>query len=548
MRVRKSDGSFSVHAIAGTYVVLFGFNLDEADCAGLKGFSIHRRDPAENEAYFFEGQKAFEKTDPGLAPGSTHSTRAHPIQSFLWSDYTAKPGRSYTYTLTALKGEPDALQDFKQVVIDIATESPEGGNHDIYFNRGVAASQAYAKRFGNRPPDEVQNNKAFDWLSRGLFEAMQDFMLDGAGPRRAFRLAAYEFHYAPFLSAVKASSDQGSDIRIVYDARRDTPRDKNRIACADAGIAGLATERLEGKSSISHNKFIVRLTDGVPDAVWTGGTNISEGGIFGHSNVAHVIQDSAVAQKYLDYWTLLAADPKNKDLKPDVDALSPLPAGAPPVGVTPIFSPRGSLAALDWYAGLAAAAKQGLFMTFAFGISDIFQKVYSSAQTPLRVALLEKKTRSMEKGPDRDAEERKIDDLRKKRENLFAIGGLIPNNKLNGWVSERLSGLNRNVSYIHNKFMLIDPLSEDPIVIGGSANFSVASTEGNDENMVVVRGDKRTADIYLGEFMRLYSHHAFRESLQWREVGEEPKFLRVDDWWKDYYMNNSRRARRLFFA
>jgi phosphatidylserine/phosphatidylglycerophosphate/cardiolipin synthase-like enzyme len=65
------------------------------------------------------------------------------------------------------------------------------------------------------------------------------------------------------------------------------------------------------------------------------------------------------------------------------------------------------------------------------------------------------------------------------------------------------TGLNSHVRYIHNQFMLIDPLSDDPIVIGGSANSSAASTEDNDENMLVIRGNRRAAGIYLGEFMRL---------------------------------------------
>ena len=37
--------------------------------------------------------------------------------------------------------------------------------------------------------------------------------------------------------------------------------------------------------------------------------------------------------------------------------------------------------------------------------------------------------------------------------------------------------------------------------------------EGLQQEMIVVVGITRVADIYLGEFMRLYSHHAFRESL-----------------------------------
>ena len=58
--------------------------------------------------------------------------------------------------------------------------------------------------------------------------------------------------------------------------------------------------------------------------------------------------------------------------------------------------------------------------------------------------------------------------------------------------------------------MLVDPLSDHPLVITGSANFSDASTKNNDENMIIIRGDKRVADIYLGEFMRLWQHYRFR--------------------------------------
>ena len=32
--------------------------------------------------------------------------------------------------------------------------------------------------------------------------------------------------------------------------------------------------------------------------------------------------------------------------------------------------------------------------------------------------------------------------------------------------------------------------------------------------MVLIRGDKRVADIYFGEFMRIFAHHRFRESVK----------------------------------
>jgi phosphatidylserine/phosphatidylglycerophosphate/cardiolipin synthase-like enzyme len=65
-----------------------------------------------------------------------------------------------------------------------------------------------------------------------------------------------------------------------------------------------------------------------------------------------------------------------------------------------------------------------------------------------------------------------------------------------------LLGLSTHVHYIHSKFMLVDPLGEEPIVITGSANFSAPSTDGNDENMIAIRGNYRAADIYFTVFNR----------------------------------------------
>ena len=88
MRTFNSSNNFKVNAIAGTYVVLLGFDLPENECESLLGFSIHRFDRNENEAYYLEGMKAFEETDPGFPSGSLYSTKEHPVQSFQWADYS----------------------------------------------------------------------------------------------------------------------------------------------------------------------------------------------------------------------------------------------------------------------------------------------------------------------------------------------------------------------------------------------------------------------------------------------------------------------------
>lgn len=551
MRVSKTSQGLKVNAIAGTYVVVLGLNLPKNKCNGLLGFSILRIDHTENESYYLEAMKAFKETDPGFPSGSLYSSKDHPIQSFQWADYSAKPGHKYTYTVTALKGKPQKLTSFAATSVSITTESPETGDHDIYFNRGSAASQEYVRRFGDNAPDKVvPKEKAFEWLSRGLYEALEQFIKSCKPGKHSLRIAAYEFNFAKILQLIKQVKDTGVDIEVVYDARKASPGKINVAMVDHLDLTGFSTPRTEGKSYISHNKFIVKLEgqNKKPVSVWTGGANFSEGGIYGHSNVAHVVEDTAVAQLYLDYWEELKANPKNPPLEAAVEVITPLPAIPVPKGTSVLFSPRKNLDALDFYAKLATGAKDGLFMTFAFGMNKIFRDVYENSTAPMRFALMEKKTRPLEEGPEKDAEEKFIDDLRRKIENVFAIGDFIRTNEFDGWVKERLTGLNSRVNYIHNKFMLVDPLSNDPIVIAGSANFSVASTTDNDENMLIIRGNKRVADIYLGEFMRLFTHFSFRESLKWRKPDEPPKPLSTDDWWADSFGNTPRSSRRKYFA
>jgi hypothetical protein len=66
---------------------------------------------------------------------------------------------------------------------------------------------------------------------------------------------------------------------------------------------------------------------------------------------------------------------------------------------------------------------------------------------------------------------------------------------------------------------------------------------------VVVLGDKRVADIYLGEFMRLWKHHSFRESRTFnKNKAQDASLLRTDNWWKKYFEANDNSARRAYFS
>lgn len=543
MRIPNKNNGLSVQAISGTYTVLLGINAEESITKGLLGFAIHRTDHTENEQYYLKGFKTFEETEPNPVPGVLYSTFEHPVQSFSWGDYTAKPDHQYTYKITPLYGKPKNLEQKEGVEVIISTESVDTGTHAIYFNRGVAGSQAYFRKFQNKKPEEVENKKAFEWLSRGLEEAMLAFIRQANSPEYGLRAAVYEFYYLPVLMAFKQVKESGADAEIVYDCREESLREKNDQAIDEAGIRDLVKGRTEDKSYISHNKFIILLKNGQPTEVWTGSTNITKGGIFGQLNVGHIIRDPEIAKKFYAYWKELYNNPDTKDLRKWVVKETPDPVGTPQnETITALFSPRTTLDVLKWYAERLDGATQLINLTAAFGLHPLFEDVLKVDKDYLRYVLLDKEDQDFEaKSPDKEV--------------LIAKGAKLEQDYLYRWVKEELTGYNVHVKYIHTKFMLLDPLSGNPTVITGSANFSEASTKNNDENMLVIQSDTRVADIYLGEFMRVFNHLYFRNvtSRQSAQPGTEERksaYLCPDDSWdKRYYQKGSiKEKQRLLFS
>src|SRR5258708_5175199 len=192
-------------------------------------------------------------------------------------------------------------------------------------------------------------------------------------------------------------------------------------------------------------------------------------------------------------------------------------------------------------------AKSGVFPTAAFGVNKLFGEILKKNKPYLRYLLVE-------------TENSNIRVIKRNPNNQIAVGSLIGDEEgaVANWLKqeyrgERLSGLNDHVKYIHTKYMLIDPLSKNPTVITGSENFSNPSVKNNDENMLVIRGDTRLADIYLGEFMRLFSHFR-RRSLAARAMGvaQEKKFLYLcpdDSWTVPFFKSGSAQmSERILFG
>lgn len=559
MRVRTVAGGLTVNAVAGSYVVVLGLNVDDGQRAGLRGFAIQREDKTEGETRWMKGMKTFASVEPHPAAGEQFSSLEHPFQTFQWADYTAKPGYTYTYTVIAMTGKPSSLTKGTTVSVTVTTENITD-DHTIHFNRGAAASQEYARRFLNRPPDEVGQG-AYDWLSRGLVEGIVAFIERAKGKGFGLKGAFYEFQWPSVLKALHDAKGRGASVEIVFDDidNETGPHGENEDAIKLAGIKALCKPRSGG--TLMHNKFLVLTQHNKPIAVLFGSTNLTLNGLFGHANCTHVVENDTIAAKYLTYFSKLKTDPDTSGTgnpyKKWTIAQTPAPAKSFEDGMAPVFSPRANLDALKWYGTLAGSAKKALFMTFAFGMNNVFKTIYSAKDTVLRVGLMEKEWN----GANKDAQIEAIRKIQALPNVVIAIGNRIPLNGFDRWLGEIDRITNTvNVHWIHLKFMLVDPLSENPIVVTGSANFSDASTSTNDENMLVIKDNTRVADIYLGEYMRLYSHYAFREAVQIfldKNPHAKPEdmkqgfLIEKGDWTAQYFDpkdTSGRRARRLYFA
>lgn len=546
-----SARGLKVRAIAGTYVVLIAFDCEKAYCEGLLGFAIRRTDHENGEVTWLRGLKKFDL--PESDDGDSVTTRHHPIQKFHWGDYTTKAGRTYSYEVHAMRGTKAALVDDDMVSVTVTCELPEAvgkNGHAVHFNRSAASSQAFARRFPDLPPGEVVDPAAQAWLSRGLQESLTAF-IDQAQQGEGLHLFVYEFAKPEYARALKAARARGVTLEILHDAivGKDGkgPIRESRPLLHEFGLEDVARDRVADGLAISHNKFVV-LTDGTgaAKAVWTGSTNFTDAGVYAQSNVGHAITGPEPAGTYLKWHQLVWNDPTLSCAKSRVQAhdLSSVPdLAASPGGTTVVFSPRATVEAVETCAALIHGAGKMVCFTAPFALHDDIEAALIAA--PAQVFGLLNKHGVVEKAL-----------WEAPNTSLAAAGSLNQKSVLEAWQDRMLAqlraeSLHHSGVFIHTKIILIDPLSDHPVVVTGSANFSNNSSRNNDENQLFVFNETEVADVYLGEFMRMFDHYRFRDQVK-AKASVDPKAAFLDEtdaWTKRFFDGGDRqREREAFLA
>lgn len=583
MRINiQGTHGLKVKAISGTNSIIFGFDLPEILANELMGFTILRNksnkpNTSPNDFVALEGMKFFENKPPeNYKKGDLVSSEKYPFQDFFWSDFTVKAGIEYTYKIKAQGGSIEILIPLDETEFSIKMENHDVTNtHDVYFNRSVAGSQGFSRlleREHIQPEDiNIGNPTITKWLSGGLEEAMIKFIEQATDNNFKLRCAFYEFEHEPIIEKLISAKNKGVDLEIIIHGKSFDKVNTNfpnpvlndkgkeiqkevRVALAKVkhfDLEDIVTWRTK-TGNISHNKFMV-LLDGVnPIAVWTGSTNITPRGIFAQSNVGHIVRDAEIAKSYFKYWSELKGDPKMSEINDATINISEDPeiGVLPKIGTTTFFSPRPDVnnnktpILLEWYADLIVRIKKPPFLTLPFNLISQFENILTAGNRDYLFHVI------ME-----DGQTKKVNELNALNPlNQLAYGtSKKKQGELENILFDEIKQPFRSAFYVHTKYLIINPLSDDPIVVTGSANFSNPSIFTNDENALVIRGDLRVADIYFGEFMRLFRHFYYRDLV--KDINSNENISRIflnehpSNWVPAFYrQGTAKEQKRLYFT
>lgn len=547
-RFAKANG-VSVKAYSGTTGVLLAFNVEPGKRQNLLGFAISREITSgrlKGRIGWLQGILDFPETSK--AKGELVATNIAPIQKFRWSDYAVYPGTSYAYTVYPVykvTSAPTVTAMNRRIylragpTVEVATQNFEGEDA-VIFNRAVASSQAFSRRFPNLDEeiDEARAagtlgsktlpQKALNWLSRGMVEKMESFLEEAQDSTWAIDLAIYEYHLPRLHEAMVQAGQRGVNIRILYHAKEgDKAAAENKHLLHDPDIPN-AQLIPRVTSALMHNKFAVLSRigsngDRTPVAVLAGSTNWTENGCYRQANVVHISRAASVLERYTAMFeTLITTSDDRGDTKRWINKNNVLPTAPERFAG---FSPRSGMVDIDLIAGLISSAQRDVIFSTAFKLRD-----------EITDALLGSPNDQILRMGVQNTSSSKITGVHRDRTALFTAAALLPRG-LEGWLKET-SGKQRGNIRVHTKAIAIDITSDTPMVISGSHNFSTNASRSNDENYLIIRRDVDVADVYLCEIMRIYDHYRFRFSA--KEQGKagnpmKPPQLAGDDSWTDKY-------------
>jgi phosphatidylserine/phosphatidylglycerophosphate/cardiolipin synthase-like enzyme len=509
------------------------------------GFQLERHNNTTQQSVILSNRippKPGEKPAPDAGITSTQS----PFRRCIWTDHTVIDTDNVSYRVTAMKAgpndtfTPDAGTTTGWTAPVVAT-GDAGGGLEAYFNRGTLMSQIVSRFVkGDTSDDSLRNfvkslsdptTQARWYLSGDALHQILAFLHDADLRGSQIHAAIYEMNDEELVGALKPFGSRGHVLLGNGSAT------KPNIA-GELSDAGLEVKHRDlskaGKSSPSvHNKFVVESdAHGNAIRVLTGSTNWTTTGLCTQLNNVLIIENATIAKRYLDQWGKLVA--AGNDMPPALKTSNSTPTTDS--NITVYFAATNGETEFKPVLDLIKNAKDGaLFLMFMPGQSPLLDALLGRAQ-------------------DNDIYVRGVVSsvTPSKNGDIASVGGEVvksgaPTQSFHddvqlphgvsatnepSWADVEFSVSQiRNagmIAIVHSKTIVIDPFSDNCAVITGSHNFSVAASEKNDENLVIVRGNKQLAQAYALHINGVYDHYSWRGYLG--SGGNPDQIYSLDGW------------------
>ncbi len=288
---------------------------------GCLGFAIYRTDVHAGTEICLPAMATFEGQD---ATDAKRTTADDPVQKFYWKDVSALRGGTYKYRIVPMAGAPGALAPMNvgALTTNAIQLTPHYGTLSAYFNRGILATQATARKLDAEPGGgsrleklmthivEVDDPLRHD-LEGQLNEALTTLSDEAAAERGQVYCALYEFQDPEAIDHLAALKGNAHLILSNMPSGKGADKTNDAYATERAAIRAQgvqAIDRFMPSGHIGHNKFEVLVESGAAKAVLFGSTNWTSNALCAQTNNAIVAQSPAVAAAYLDYWNRLKGD------------------------------------------------------------------------------------------------------------------------------------------------------------------------------------------------------------------------------------------------
>lgn len=522
-----------------------------------RGFQLERarKVGSKEKVEIVENRVGFAKDNP--KSGDHRPSNEWPFQRFNWTDHAVDVGNRVRYRVTAMvdsgSGRPFVAGPSSNWTPWAKLVTNVGGGFSCYFNRGLVLSQFVARYLAEKKITpakfKAQLKKSVDPKFRAFLEgdlglqirAILDDAKTGTGELHA---ALYELGDTILEDGLIAV---GSRLYLVLANGSDKSGDGNADARLRLNTAGIVTiDRLLKSKGLGHNKFVVLSDKTGPKAVWTGSTNWSTTGLCTQVNNGLLIADRGIAKTFRKQWDRLAdaspptLDPANfpKTLVAanDKHHVSTVNGSKVNVWFTRTSDGRDMKALRD----LITRAKNSiLFLMFTPGSAGLHTL---AGQRANEKAMYVRGVVSTLGQTSADSVKNVLDirlvssDKTFKPDHYTVVQPQGTENDLGPWIGEvtRRNFLGQvGHAIVHSKVLVIDPLSDDPVVVTGSHNFSTPASDSNDENLIVIRGHKKLAEAYATYVMSVYQHYRYRSYIREMQAqGKKPwSYLDDNDHW-----------------